>query len=94
MPFCLRSTWSNLSLSLVPPPQVVEQDVQEPHSPTSQSTRKQKTNKIFQFSSFLKLTREVASHVAVEGFRQFYDAEFRALFSTFCRFCKQLSGET
>ena len=62
----------HLVLSFVPPPQVAEQEVHDPQSPTSQSTE-YKAIKQFIYRDHQIFTRELTSHVAVEGFSNLND---------------------
>ena len=68
---------NHLVLSFVPPPQVAEQEVHDPQSPTSQSTE-YKAIKQFVYLYYQIFTRELTSHVAVEGFGNFNDPIFCA----------------
>ena len=67
----------HLVLSFVPPPHVAEQEVHDPQSPTSQSTE-YKAIKQFVYLYYQIFTRELTSHVAVEGFGNFNDPIFCA----------------
>ena len=67
----------HLVLSFVPPPHVAEQEVHDPQSPTSQSTE-YKVIKQFVYLYYQIFTRELTSHVAVDGFCNFNDPRFCA----------------
>ena len=67
----------HLVLSFVPPPQVAEQEVHDPQSPTLQSTEYRAIkHSIYLFYQIF--TRELTSHVAVEGFGNLNDPRFCA----------------
>ena len=67
----------HLVLSFVPPSQVAEQEVHDPQSPTSQSTEyKAIKHSIYRYHQII--TRELTSHIAVDGFGNFNDPRFCA----------------